>query len=101
MTPHPSIQTCIAEAQRARAQALHYAALAQRSTPMSDLAVAQRRRHWLHALRWRADAILWDRAAHKAQRMRMPPPEDDEGYDRALDEAGTRNDRERDLDDAG
>jgi hypothetical protein len=70
VTPHPSPQTCIAEAARARAQALHYAALAQRSTQMSDLAIAQRRRHWQHALRWRADAQKWERAADAVQQWR-------------------------------
>jgi hypothetical protein len=70
MTPHPSPQTCIAEAARARAQALHYAALAQRSAQMSDLAIAQRRHLWLRALRAKAEAILWERAAREAQRMR-------------------------------
>ena len=69
-TPHPSQQTCIAEAARARAQALHYAALAQRSTQQTEIAVAQRRRHWQHALRCRADAEKWERAADAVQQWR-------------------------------
>jgi hypothetical protein len=70
MIKHPSMATCRQQAAIARAQALHYAALAQRSAQMSDLAIAQRRRHWLHALRWRADAQKWERAADAVQQWR-------------------------------
>jgi hypothetical protein len=70
MIQHPSELTCRHEAQSARSRALRCVALLQQSSATSDLAVARRRHLWLRALRAQAEAILWERAAREAQRMR-------------------------------
>jgi hypothetical protein len=78
MIKHPSMATCRQQAAIARAQALHFAALSQRTGAAAD----QRRRSWLNALRRRADAEKWERAAREAQRTRTSWLDaDNEGYD--------------------
>lgn len=69
-TPHPSLLTCREQAALARERAHRLVTILERQVPLTDLAIAQRRRHWQHALRWRADAQKWERAADAVQQWR-------------------------------